>query len=176
MALPPEDNEEGKCALLKKSLYGTRDAPRNWEFEYADFHVNELGFTRGISSPCAFYHKEKNLRVVVHGDDFTVLGADRELDWYRREMQKKYSLKVRGRLGPEKRDDKSIRILNRIVRWTEDGVELEADPRHAEILVEQMGLQRAKGVSTPGVKPEAKHEEEDQKKRGEKKDGGAAER
>lgn len=29
-------------------------------------------------------------------------------------------------------------ILNRIVRWTETGLEYEADPRHAEIVVKEM--------------------------------------
>ena len=33
--LPPEDNEEGKCGRLLKSLYGTRDAARDWEEEYS---------------------------------------------------------------------------------------------------------------------------------------------
>ena len=27
-----------------------------------------------------FYHKERNLRVVVHGDDFTILGFEGDLD------------------------------------------------------------------------------------------------
>jgi hypothetical protein len=72
--LPPEDSEEGMCGMLKKSLYGTRDAPQNWEFEYCSF-MKELGFSSGKASPCVFYHEPRNLRCVVHGDDFTLLGS-----------------------------------------------------------------------------------------------------
>ena len=42
-------------------------------------------------------------------------------------------------------------MLNRVVRRTGWGFELEVDLRHAELIVEQLGLQDAKFVSTPGV-------------------------
>ena len=35
--LPPEDYEENMCALLLKSLYGTRDAAQNWANAYMEF-------------------------------------------------------------------------------------------------------------------------------------------
>ena len=42
-------------------------------------------------------------------------------------------------------------ILNRIVRATPSGFELEADPRHAEFVFEQLSLTTIKGVVTPGT-------------------------
>ena len=42
-------------------------------------------------------------------------------------------------------------MLNRVVRRTAKVYELEADLRHAELIIEQLGLQDAKSVSTPGV-------------------------
>ena len=71
--LPPEDHEEGKCGLLDKAMYGTRDAAQNWECEYIEFMDNE-GFSKSRASPCMFYHRERDTRVVIHGDDFTVFG------------------------------------------------------------------------------------------------------
>ena len=56
VVLPPEflePGEEGMCGLLHFSLYGTRDAARNWEEHYGNVLV-ELGFTQGKSSPCIF--------------------------------------------------------------------------------------------------------------------------
>ena len=41
--------------------------------------------------------------------------------------------------------------LNRIVRATPAGFELEADPRHTELIVEQLNLTCAKGVVWPGT-------------------------
>ena len=53
--LPPEDQEEGMCGKLVKSMYGTRDAAQNWELEYSTF-MKDLGFSRGRASPCVFHH------------------------------------------------------------------------------------------------------------------------
>ena len=51
-------------------------------------------------------------------------------------------------------------MLNRIIRYTEQGYEMEADPRHAEMIIESLGLSEAKGVISPGEAPK-KHEEEE---------------
>ena len=61
-----EDYEEGMCGKLLKAMYGTRDAPQNLEFEYAD-SMTDIGFRKGKAAPCAFDHEPRNLRVVVHG-------------------------------------------------------------------------------------------------------------
>ena len=53
-----------------------------------------------------------------------------------------------------RRDDEmqEIRILNKVVRVEEDGIELEADPRHAELVVRELGLEGAKASPVPGSK------------------------
>ena len=45
-----------------------------------------------------------------------------------------------------------MRILNRIIRWTHQGIRVEADPRHVEILIKETGLGEANIVVTPGAK------------------------
>ncbi len=67
-------------------MYGTRNAASNWE----DFYSNvlfKLGFTKGKASPCTRFHKARNLRCVVHGDDFTTLGADDDLDFFENRLK-----------------------------------------------------------------------------------------
>ena len=140
--------------MHRKECVESRDAAQNWEHAYVE-QLEKLGFKRGLATPCAFYMKEKELRVVVHGDDFTVLGREEDLDWFRREISKAYEVKFRGRIGPEDKDQKSIRILNRVVEWTDAGIRYEADQRHAEIIVRKLGLSKeGKEISTPGVKKE----------------------
>ena len=69
-------------------------------------------------------------------------------------------MKVRGRLRPEPTDDKQIRILNRLIEWTED-IWYEADPRHAELIIRDMGFGReSKTLCTPGER-KVVHEETD---------------
>ena len=104
--------------------------------------------------PVAFFHVERRIALVVHGDDFTAVGPKRQLDWFLAMLQGHYELTVGGRLGPGKDDDKEGRILNRIVRWSALGLEYEADPRQVERLLEETELEGegVKGVVTPGVK------------------------
>ena len=42
-------------------------------------------------------------------------------------------------------------MLRQILRHTAEGWEIEADPRHAELVIEQLGLDNDNGVATPGV-------------------------
>ena len=49
-----------------------------------------------------------------------------------------------------KGDEQEGQVLNRIIRCTDAGCEVEADPRHAELVVEQLGIED-KGVNTPGI-------------------------
>ena len=42
-------------------------------------------------------------------------------------------------------------VLNRVVRRTAEGWVLEADLRHAELIIKQLGLENAKAAATPSV-------------------------
>ena len=67
-------------------------------------------------------------------------------------MEDKVEVKIRGRLGPEPSDDKMIRILNRLMTWSDIGILYEGDPRHAEIIVQTLGMNIGdkSTVTTPG--------------------------
>ena len=41
-------------------------------------------------------------------------------------------------------------MLNRVVRWTPDGWEIEPDQRHVDLIIKELGLNDARPVSTPG--------------------------
>ena len=94
-----------------------------------------------------------DVNVVVHGDDFTALGNSDGLDKLERGMTETFECKLKGRLGTGGEDLKEMRVLNRIVRITPDGLLYEADPRHAEMLIKAFKLEGSKPVVTPGVKP-----------------------
>jgi len=147
--LPPERRQPGMCARLRRCLYGTRDAPAQWEAFLAD-QLRGLGFVQGVSSPCCFYHPVRDIQCVVHGDDFIFAGTDAELDWVKSAMTDKFLIKEVGRLGPGSRHLQELRVLNRVLRWTPRGLRYEADPRHAEILVRGVA-EGLRPVATPGA-------------------------
>jgi len=112
----------------------------------------EYGFKIGISSACVFHHPEEFLSCSVHGDDFTTVGPKSSLDKFVAYLKTKYELKEAARLGPGEADDRESRVLNRIVRWPKRGLEYEADPRQAEKIIEELGLEECKGVAPPAVR------------------------
>jgi hypothetical protein len=109
---PKEDCEEGECGLLEKATCGTRDAAQNWEMECAETTV-EAGFRQGLCSVRVFYHEEKNVRVVVRGDDFAVLGLGKSLDWFRGIAQEE-RMEVKFETRMERGKPGAVRILNRV--------------------------------------------------------------
>ena len=69
-----------------RCVYGTRDASKLWEDTYT-VCLENMGFKTGVANPCIFHHAEKDLMVVVHGDDLTTLGLDADIDWFERTSQ-----------------------------------------------------------------------------------------
>ena len=90
---------------------------------------------------------------VVHGDDFTTLGLDDDRDFFEKSLQENFETKIRGRLGENCPGPQEIRILNRIVSITEQGLTYEADPRHCDLLLNSLGLDSGNTSATPGIKP-----------------------
>jgi len=141
VALPAEDPDSGVlCAELLRHMYGTRAAADGWQEEYSSTLVSVLGFAQGVSSPCVFRHEERGIVLNVHGDDFTAAGPKRQLDWFEGTMREHYELTTQPRMGPGDDDAKEGIILNRVIRWTEQGLEYEADPRQAEKLLAECGF------------------------------------
>ena len=156
ISIPAEDHEPGDQNMVGKlnlSLYGTRDAAMNWAAKFTTF-LNGIGFQTGAASPCNFYNAERDVSVTVHGDDFTSTGRERDLVWLKNCMQGEFEIKTE-MLGPKEHHLKQVRILNRVISWQADGIVYEADQRHAEIIVNELELQKAKAVTSPGCREDA---------------------
>ena len=108
--LPPERAQPGMCAKLHKSLYGTRDVVLNWAQAYSEVLLG-MGFVKGQSSPCSFYHEGWQIRTVVHGDDFLSEGPGKNLEEMDKEMRKSFALKIKI-LGRNPGDVQSLKVLN----------------------------------------------------------------
>ncbi len=110
----------------------------------------DAAFRRGEYSTCVFYHEQKSIRVVVRGGDFTIPGASKSLAWFREVSQQHMEVNFKSRL--ERNTLGSVRILNRVVILTDQGLEHEADQRHAQIFMKDMSIdESSKGVATPEV-------------------------
>ena len=143
-------------------MYGTRDAAQNWFDAYSQ-QLIDVGFRQGLASPCTFYHQQRGIRTYVHGDDYVSTGAPNQLKWFQTQLEKSYQVKTQV-LGPDENPLKQVKILNRIVTWDDKrGLGYEADPRHAELIKQQLTLEEAKPAFILGIKEEGRiatdHEE-----------------
>ena len=92
---------------------------------------------------------------MVHGDDFIAVGQAGELKDTEELLGKHYKIKTE-MLGSDSKDAKDVRVLRKIIRITSGGLEIEADPRHAELVVHDLGLAEAQATRTPGIKESSK--------------------
>ena len=153
VTLPPGDEETGKCALLLKSMYGTMDASHVWQSDYSQL-LQDHDFTCGKAWPAVFRHSREDLTLLVHGDDFFVLADDDGQSFMKEVLKKRYEFRVDGYMGMDESDDSHITVLNRLITLDKKSgtISFEADPRHSEMIVRQLGLESARAVTTPNEK------------------------
>lgn len=83
------------------------------------------------ASTCIFRHHERDIDLVVHGDDFVSVGSKEDLQWARTILENKFEISTT-MVGPEEGDERKATILNRIIQATNTGFTYEADARHSE--------------------------------------------
>ena len=91
--------------------------------------------------------------MMVHGDDFITEGQMDDLKWLNDQFASVWKVELRGIFGPKRIQGtvQEIVVLNRLLTWTSQGIELEADPRHVDITCRDVGAKGAK-VTTPLAK------------------------
>ncbi len=100
---------------------------------------------------------------MVHGDDFVSVGNVQAARKFGEQLESRFEIKktrcsdgqgwypVLAPIPPKRTSRRSKRgVLNRAVRWTADGWEVEPDQRHADLIAQEMGMWEARPVSTPG--------------------------
>ena len=153
MNLPYDDVEPGdedKRGRLLMSMYGTRDAAVSWHHAYVSA-LDIFGMKRGAPSPCLFKHAKLDLPVFVHGGDFVAVGPGRAVPMLEGYLKSRYNVNAQV-MGSGANEETELKILNRIVRYDSDKVTIEADPRHCEVIVREMGLTGLTGSRVPGNK------------------------
>ncbi len=144
----PEKNGRQKCGELVLSMYGTRDAAQNWARCYSK-HLEEIGFTKGKTTPGIFLHKHRNIMTLVHGDDYLSTGEREDLIWMNNKLNERFDIKTI-MIGGGAGDAKEAKVLNRVIRFAPDAIEYEADQRHSELIIQETGMEAAKPVGVTG--------------------------
>ena len=150
--LPHTDPRYGDATAvgkLKKSMYGTRDAPQIWA-EVVRTTMENLGYKQSAFQPAVYYNIVKDVVVVVHVDDFLCTGDGKALKELHEELAQKFELKQKT-LSID--DETEVTYLNRILKVTDEGIKITGDPKHSELLMKEWGMQEySKEVNTPSLK------------------------
>ena len=139
----------GKVYKLHEAMYGLRDAGGAFDRRVLDV-MNLMGVSPGKFSICVGYRKVMDtlVRPVRVGDDFSLSGRRSLCNAFRDELGKHLLVDMTAVMGPnvEMSDVQEAIHLSRLLKMYPPGAEggdrweLEADPRHVDILVSQMGL------------------------------------
>jgi len=146
MELPDGYLQEGCVVKLEKSLYGTKQAPRNWDRLIHQF-ILELGWSAAVSDRSLYHRRSRTGRLVLlyrFVDDF--LGAYHEADEAEfgetvKEMQQRFNIK----LLPD-----SDMILGMVIR--RDRVERTVtltQGHYVQAALEKYGLAECRTAPTP---------------------------
>ncbi|KAI0992742.1 hypothetical protein K3495_g15443, partial [Podosphaera aphanis] len=77
MELPPGFRTSGKCAALRKCIYGLKQSGREW-YACISNSLRQKGFETTTFDPCVFVHPTENASVAVYVDDMLIFGPDNE--------------------------------------------------------------------------------------------------
>ena len=143
------DSDGDAVGGLHLSLYGTRDAAFQWG-ERVAVQLEQNGFKRGKAFSSMCVNEERQNLTMVHGDDYLSTGLIESLKRLDEKPKGEFEVKTKI-LGKHKDLEKEAKVLNRVLRITESGWEIEADQRHVELVIEQLGLKDCKPVITPGI-------------------------
>jgi hypothetical protein len=95
------DDETGRVCQLKKTIYGLKQAGREWNKRITDFWVSR-GFKSTIMDPCLFHGtiKGKFILILVYVDDLIVAVEDeRHLEYLEAELKREFIIKNLGKLS-----------------------------------------------------------------------------
>ena len=114
-------------------MYGTLDATERCGEHYA-LALIKAGFTRGTASHCHFFLAEKDIWILVHGDDFVVVARQSGREYAEATLRAQYEVNV-DMIGPEPQDPKESKTWGHIVTYTDQGFMCELDPGNMEKVI-----------------------------------------
>lgn len=144
MEQPEGYKKEGdKICLLKRSLYGLKQSPRQWNLRFNDF-MQSQGFERSMYDSCAYFksYGEGNvIYLLLYVDDMLVAAKDlKEVQNLKELLGSEFEMKD---LGPAKR------ILGMdIYRDRENGVLTLSQGAYLEKVLKNFMIEESRPVST----------------------------
>jgi hypothetical protein len=91
---------EGKCLKLKKSLYGLKQSPRNFNLDL-NKHILSMGFIRTVSDACVYTHNINgfDITIAIYVDDLIIACSDLDtIKLVKAQVAERYKVKDMGEM------------------------------------------------------------------------------
>jgi hypothetical protein len=132
---------------LKKAVYGLKTSPKAWQ-DFLTKTLKDLDFVRSQTEPNLYFHKTKEVVVLVYVDDLMFVGDLDEVNHTFDLLQKAVKLRPTGQLDL---DGDEADFLGR--RLQRSGNSILVAPLNGQVdkILADEGLDTANGVATPGL-------------------------
>lgn len=95
---PGVDIPPGQCFRILRSLYGLKQAARDWN-QYCVKELKKLGFIQSEADPCLLTLPSKKLIILVYVDDVTIAAPElSSIQWFKEEFGKVFKIKDLGEI------------------------------------------------------------------------------
>ena len=141
MKMPPGYETPGKVCLLRKAIYGLKQAGREW-YIFATKVLISIGFTKLEEDHCLFTLKNPGRRIILalYVDDIVATSENQEaLEWLQGEIKKNFKITDQGPLSS---------VLNVDVLRTPTGISL-GQPGYINKILERFQMDSGKTAFTP---------------------------
>lgn len=137
----------GMWVCILKALYGYRRAPRLWQQRLSQ-RLNQLGLARSQVDPALFFEPEARIWILIHVDDFFMLGRRKETVNLFCKLSMEMKLREIGRLDQV---GNQVSFFNKTIQRAQNGYEMINNLWLIDELVKRLGVQDSKHVATPMV-------------------------
>ena len=124
-------------------IYGEASAPVRWEKTIGPW-LESQGFAQGKNEPCAYYHSERDLLVLLYVDDLLYDGQVEDIEWISSQLDSRFKCKPIEWLTA----DHPIDFIGMVISIDKERIYLSMEKYILHIL-KVLGLENIKTAPTP---------------------------
>ena len=138
----PSSKDKEMVCILKKYLYGSKQAPRTW-YAKLDNYLEKLGFAKGTTESKLYLKEVENglLIIVIFFDDIIFGGNDEASDKFSEEMKNEFEMSMIGEMDF---------FLGLQIVQNNDGIFI-SQTKYLKDLLKMFGLESYKPIGTPMI-------------------------
>jgi hypothetical protein len=139
LELPPNFQESEKLVKLKKTIYGLKQSPREWNKKITRY-LTKSGFKRSDADPCLFVRNNNEIEVIaIYVDDCILIAKEENLPKLKQVLSEEFKMKDMGEM--------KVIVGIQVERNKEETRIFQTN--YIQNMLIQFGMEDCKGSDTP---------------------------